>query len=248
MFDKADGTHAQLARDCVPMLVNGGGPKLHLYRAAHRNDDNWAETDWLKYGVDELKRKVLYLGPSLSRRRRPARNRDPAGRPQRLVRDARANYTVYGMVPSPSTTAVTPKARTSRWPGLGVRDPFDKRLDRSPIRRGPENRRPQTGLGRGPLYSSTVRQQITPYAKPMEAATTRTCAGQALSGGGARPAWLPTAISSPTQARAPQLPEAGPQRPRQAQPRWPGWLGEVDRVLSRSFPSLRRCRAGLRPA
>ena len=28
------------------MLVPGGGPKLHLYRAPHRNDDKWAETDW----------------------------------------------------------------------------------------------------------------------------------------------------------------------------------------------------------
>lgn len=39
-FDKASGTISQLMRDEKNFLVADGGPRLHLWRAAHRNDDN----------------------------------------------------------------------------------------------------------------------------------------------------------------------------------------------------------------
>lgn len=53
-FDKKTGEMSQLLKDGVNILTAGGGPKVHLWRAAHRNDDMWANSVWEKYGVNNL--------------------------------------------------------------------------------------------------------------------------------------------------------------------------------------------------
>ena len=60
-FDKATGTISQLARDQVNLLTAGGGPKLHLWRAPHRNDDMWAYKDWQNSGLDDLTCRTVSL-------------------------------------------------------------------------------------------------------------------------------------------------------------------------------------------
>ena len=55
MFDKSEGTISQLVRDKVNLLTAGGGPKLHLWRAPHRNDDMWAYKSWQDCGLENLK-------------------------------------------------------------------------------------------------------------------------------------------------------------------------------------------------
>src|SRR5262249_53322802 len=59
VFDKAEGTISKLERNSKNMVLAGGGPKLHLWRAPHRNDDVWAYSDWEKLGLTELKRETV---------------------------------------------------------------------------------------------------------------------------------------------------------------------------------------------
>ena len=70
IFDKATGTISASARDSVNMLAGGGGPRLHLWRAPHRNDDMWAYKEWAKNGLDNSPSVS-----SISRPHRPARTR-----------------------------------------------------------------------------------------------------------------------------------------------------------------------------
>lgn len=53
-FDKKTGMMSQLLKGGANILTADGGPKVHLWRAAHRNDDMWANSVWEKYGVNNL--------------------------------------------------------------------------------------------------------------------------------------------------------------------------------------------------
>ncbi|MES2277255.1 MAG: glycoside hydrolase family 2 TIM barrel-domain containing protein [Bacteroidota bacterium] len=60
-FDCSTGLLNSLTRQGKNMLTAGGGPRLHLWRAAHRNDDNWAYDMWERFGVNNLKYQLLNL-------------------------------------------------------------------------------------------------------------------------------------------------------------------------------------------
>jgi len=53
-FDKKTGFMNTLIQNGINILATDGSPKLHLWRASHRNDDDWAYEDWEKYGVTTL--------------------------------------------------------------------------------------------------------------------------------------------------------------------------------------------------
>lgn len=53
-FDKKTGFMNQLIKDEKNILTSDGSPKLHLWRAAHRTDDDWAYRQWEKFGVTAL--------------------------------------------------------------------------------------------------------------------------------------------------------------------------------------------------
>jgi beta-galactosidase len=53
-FDKKTGFMSQLKQQGVELLAATGGPKMHLWRAAHRNDDDWAFRIWERYGITTL--------------------------------------------------------------------------------------------------------------------------------------------------------------------------------------------------
>jgi beta-galactosidase len=53
-FDKKKGFIDQLIKNGTNLLIADGSPKLHLWRAAHKNDDNWAYSQWEKFGVTAL--------------------------------------------------------------------------------------------------------------------------------------------------------------------------------------------------
>jgi beta-galactosidase len=172
VFDKAEGGISQLVRDGVPMLAAGGGPKMNFYRAPHRNDDNWAERQWTQVGLNALKVRTVSIA---------ATQVDAASvRVNAVILGEglsdwsvthTAVYTVYGDGSIAVENAIDPKGRRIPLARIAVRLMVDKRLDRF------------TYLGRGPmenyadrkrgfdigLYSSTVKEQLTPYAKPMEA-------------------------------------------------------------------------------
>lgn len=58
-FDKKTGFMNQLTKNGINLLKVDGAPKLHLWRASHRNDDEWAYRQWEKYGVTTLQYKLV---------------------------------------------------------------------------------------------------------------------------------------------------------------------------------------------
>jgi len=54
VFDKKTGLISQLQKSGVNLLTADGAPKLHLWRAPHRHDDNWVDRIGDKYGIQKL--------------------------------------------------------------------------------------------------------------------------------------------------------------------------------------------------
>lgn len=197
-FDKETGALVKLERDGVDILAENGGPRLHLWRAPHQTDDIWAYRDWEKYGLtdpvftlESLRSERLSRGSARVTVVTRMEGRAPAGNTGAktvfddgkavVVKDAgkpkavfgarhTAVYTVFddGRVVVENDIAFTgPKIPLAR---IGVRLALDPRLDRLDyFGRGPaENygdRKTGSFIG---LYGSSVADQFTPYAKPME--------------------------------------------------------------------------------
>jgi beta-galactosidase len=53
-FDKKTGFMTSLINNGTNLFTADGSPKLHLWRASHRNDDDWAYRQWEKFGVNIL--------------------------------------------------------------------------------------------------------------------------------------------------------------------------------------------------
>ena len=72
VFDAGTAEITELQRDGIQLLSDHGGPRLHLWRAPHRNDDLWAYDKWKAFGLDHLKNTVTSFsatatGPSTVR-------------------------------------------------------------------------------------------------------------------------------------------------------------------------------------
>jgi beta-galactosidase len=170
-FNKADGAISRLVQDAVNLLAAGGGPKLHLWRAPHQTDDMWAYRSWTSAGVTDLKWTTVRVAceqpdASTVRVEVVVRGDGKAG----FSVTHSALYTVYGDGSIVVDNAVTFQGRRMPLARLGVRLLLDQKLNRfTYLGRGPmENyadRKRGSDVG---LYSSTVREQMTPYAKPME--------------------------------------------------------------------------------
>jgi beta-galactosidase len=186
-FDKAEGTISQLMRGGVSLLAPQGGPKLHLWRAPHRNDDMWAYRDWESCGLDKLERKVVRLSASQC---------DPTTVQIEAVVQAQgknrfsvthsAVYTVSGDGSIVADNAVAPQGRRIPLARLGVRLLLDPKLDQfAYLGRGPmenySDRKRGSDIG---LYASSIRAQMTPYAKPMECGNHEDVRWAAVSGKG----------------------------------------------------------------
>ncbi len=171
VFDKTDGTFSSLEKKGVNMLLKDGGPRLHLWRAPHRNDDMWADKGWVTSGLRELK----WTAQSVN-----AEQKSPSSVTitVKLLGEGKNNFTVNhnvvytisgdGSVKSENTfSSSDPKLAVAR---IGVRIFLDKKFDQaSYFGRGPmENyadRKRGFDIG---VYNSTVKEQLTPYEKPMD--------------------------------------------------------------------------------
>jgi len=60
-FDKKSGFLSRIVKNGVNFLATDGAPKLHLWRAPHRNDDMWAYQQWEKFGLNDLKYSLVDL-------------------------------------------------------------------------------------------------------------------------------------------------------------------------------------------
>ncbi|SIS00308.1 beta-galactosidase [Mucilaginibacter lappiensis] len=170
-FDKKTGTFSKLEKNGENVLEDNGGPKLHLWRAPHRNDDMWANEGWEKNGIKSL----TWVADSITATQ-PAPNRVVIS--ASLTGTGKQGFTVHhkvtyeiwgnGVIKAQNKVSFSdPKVVLAR---LGVRLFLKKDLDQfSYFGRGPmENYADRkSGFDIG-VYSSTVKQQVTPYEKPME--------------------------------------------------------------------------------
>ena len=185
MFDKATGTISQLVRDGRNLLIANGGPRLNLWRAPHQIDDMWAFKDWHSSGLDNLTWSVMSISatPVSTSVVRVETTVKGTGKNRFNVIHS-ANYTIYGDGSIVVDNAVVPQGRKIPLARMGVRLQLDKAFDRfTYLGRGPmenySDRKRGSDFG---LYSSTVREQMTPYAKPMECGNHENVRWAAVSG------------------------------------------------------------------
>ena len=171
VFDKTAGTFTSLEKNGVNMLLSGGGPRLHLWRAPHRNDDIWADRSWVSAGLRELK----WTTQSISTEQKSPSSVTVT---VALLGEGKNNFTVNhnvvytisgdGSVRSENTfDSSDPKVVLAR---VGIRMFLDKQFNQaSYFGRGPmENYADRKrGFDVG-IYKSTVKEQMTPYEKPMD--------------------------------------------------------------------------------
>ena len=171
VFDKVAGTFSALEKNGVNMLLKDGGPRLHLWRAPHRNDDMWADRGWVSSGLRELKWTTQTVNVDQTS---PSSVKITVA----LLAEGKGNFTanhkvVYtisgdGSVKSENTfSSSDPKLALAR---IGVRMFIDKQYDQaSYFGRGPmenySDRKRGFDVG---VYKSSVKEQLTPYEKPME--------------------------------------------------------------------------------
>jgi beta-galactosidase len=171
VFDKAKGTFSSLEKNGTNMLLKDGGPVLHLWRAPHRNDDMWADRSWVSSGIRELKWSVKAVS---------AEQKSPSyvTISVKLLAEGKNNFTVNHDVTytiSGDGTITANNSISSSNPQqvvahIGVRLFLDKQLDqvfyfgRGPMENYADRKR---GFDVG-VYKSTVKEQLTPYEKPME--------------------------------------------------------------------------------
>lgn len=185
VFDKATGNIAQIARGGKQLLAPHGGPSLYLWRAPHRNDDMWAAESWDRYSIRLIHPEAVTL--------RAEQAGDSEVRVYSNITLEGTNgwtashdavYTIRGDGKITVSNTFTPHGERIPLARIGVRLELDRQLDRF------------TYLGRGPmenyvdrmrgsdvgLYTSSVGEQLTPYAKPMEAGNHQDVRWAALTG------------------------------------------------------------------
>ncbi len=187
-FDKASGTLSRLERGGTHILAAEGGPRLHLWRCPHRNDDMWAYNEWSRYGLDNLKREVVACTASVANDNPAAARIDATVQltgKNGFAATHTASYAVFG----DGTIAVD---NTASFQGpsiplarIGVRMQLDKALDTLEfLGRGPvENyadRKSGSAVGR---HTVGVNDQYT-YEKPMERGNHEDVRWAALTGSG----------------------------------------------------------------
>ncbi len=186
-FDGATGQLTQLTRGGANLLLPNGGPKLHLWRAEHRNDDGYAAGSWFKMGLNALEAKLLKFD---AKQVSPTQVRvdttiQYTGKSGFSVTHA-ASYNVFGDGSITVDNAVMPQGPNITLARIGVRMMLDKRLGNVDyLARGPmenySDRKRGSDIGR---YASTVAQQMTPYAKPMDCGNHEDTSWLALQGAG----------------------------------------------------------------
>ncbi|MCX6255001.1 MAG: DUF4981 domain-containing protein [Bacteroidia bacterium] len=168
VFDKIAGTFSSLEKNGINMLLKDGGPRLHLWRAPHRNDDMWADRNWATSGLRELKWTTKSVN---------VEQKSPSSVTitVNLLAEGKNNFTVNhdviytisgdGTVKSENSfSSSNPKMVVAR---IGVRMFLDKKFDqvtyfgRGPMENYADRKR---GFDVG-VYKSSVNEQLTPYEK-----------------------------------------------------------------------------------
>jgi beta-galactosidase len=203
VLDKNTGALSRLEKGGVNLLAENGGPRLHMWRAAHRNDDGWADREWNDAGLKDLKYQVLSV--------KAEKTADGVNITADTKADGKngfsvshiATYKVSGNGEITVDNKVNFTGKEVNLARMGVRFLLDKNLDRFDyLGRGPmENygdRKRGSDVG---LYGSSVLEQMTPYEKPMECGNHEDVRWAAVTGKG-MPGLLAQAPDAPMQAAA----------------------------------------------
>ncbi len=203
-FSSTTGQLIRLAQNGVNLLLPDGGPRLHLWRAQHRKDDEYAARGWEQMGLKALALKVLQFEANQVS---PAQVRIDAtlqytGKDGFAVTHA-VSYTVYGNGSLVVDNAVMPQGPNIVLARVGVRMLLDKRMGSLDyLARGPmenySDRKRGSDIGH---YASTVAEQMTPYAKPMDCGNHEDASWLALRGNG-MPTLLAQSEGAPLQFSA----------------------------------------------
>jgi beta-galactosidase len=170
-FNKKTGSFTSIKSQGREILTEGGGPKLHLWRAPHQIDDMWAYRSWDKYGLKDL----AWTADQVSYRKNAEgglvieAHLTGKGKADFVVRH-RVSYTidVNGVIHSQNDLTFNvqdiPLAR------VGVRLLLNKDFNNLQYYgRGPiENYADRKSAQDIALYTSTPKGQMTGYEKPME--------------------------------------------------------------------------------
>lgn len=170
-FNKTTGIFAQFSQGNDKLLLEGGGPQLHLWRAPHRNDDMWAYWDWDKYGLKSLSWKVddvkytrvadnlIEINVSLT----------GTGKNDFKVRQT-TRYAVNGTGKILSVNEINFEGPHFSLARIGMRMLLNNALNKVQyFGRGPMENYADRKIGSDiAQYKSNTQQLMTPYEKPME--------------------------------------------------------------------------------
>lgn len=161
---------SQLVQNGTQLLTADGGPQLHLWRAAHRTDDDWAFRQWEKFGVTTLKYTLVDF-----------KVETPDKTSVKVIATTKADgkegfgvyHTATYTVKGDGSITVDNKIQFVGLPinlaKIGVRMMLDKKLDRMTFFGcGPfENYADRKAAAEVGVYEIGVNEQYT-YEKPME--------------------------------------------------------------------------------
>ncbi len=172
VFDKESGTFSTMGKNGVNILLPDGGPRLHLWRAPHRNDDMYADRAWTNEGIKELTwtvKEILSTQVSPSDVSISVKLAGEGKNGFTLNHDV--VYTISGDGVIKAENSVSSSNPTLVAGRIGVRMFLDKQYDqveyfgRGPMENYSDRKR---GFDVG-VYKATVRELMTPYEKPMDA-------------------------------------------------------------------------------
>lgn len=169
-FDKKTGFMSQLTKNGVSMLVADGAPKLHLWRASHRNDDDWAYHQWEKFGVNSLQYSLVdFKVEVLDNASVKVTSTTKADGKEGFGVYHTATYLVKGDGTIKVDNQVQFVGFRINLARIGIRMLLDKKLDRMTfLGRGPfENYSDRKGAAEVGVYELGVNEQYE-YEKPME--------------------------------------------------------------------------------
>ncbi|MDP4238329.1 MAG: glycoside hydrolase family 2 TIM barrel-domain containing protein [Bacteroidota bacterium] len=170
-FDKTSGTFTKIEKNDINLLAKDGGPMLHLWRAPHQIDDMWAYKDWSEFGLTNLNWSASDIKVT---QKTPSSIIIAATLTGEGKKDFKVThqvlYTILGdgsVKVDNTVNSTNPDLVVAR---MGVRLLLDKQFDQfSYFGRGPMENYADRKLGFDiNLYHSVVKEQLTPYEKPME--------------------------------------------------------------------------------
>lgn len=169
-FDKKTGFMNQLTKNGINILASDGSPKLHLWRASHRNDDDWAYQQWEKYGVTTLQYTVVdFKVEVIDKACVKVTSVTKADGKEGFGVYHTATYTIKGDGSIKVDNQVQFVGLSINLARIGVRMLLDKKLDHMTfLGRGPfENYSDRKSSAQVGLYELGVNEQYE-YEKPME--------------------------------------------------------------------------------